>query len=220
MVNYAVDPAALERYLPRGVEIDLFEGRTFVSLVGFLFLDTRLLGVPVPFHRHFEEFNLRFYVRRKVDGETRRGVVFVQEIVPKSAIAWTARTFYNERYVAMPMRHEISERQIEFGWRRDGVWEGLSARPTGENALPPEGSQPRFITEHYWGYAAQRDGSTMEYRVEHPPWRVRPVVDIETDLDAKALYGEEFVGALAAEPVSAFVAEGSAVSVRWPQRCA
>ena len=65
MLNYIVDPALIKRLIPAGTEIDYENGETFVSVVGFLFLDTRLLGVPIPLHRDFEEVNLRFYVRRK-----------------------------------------------------------------------------------------------------------------------------------------------------------
>ena len=35
----------------------------YVSLVGFMFKNTRLLNIPIPFHTDFEEVNLRFYVK-------------------------------------------------------------------------------------------------------------------------------------------------------------
>lgn len=219
MINYVVEPAALKRYLPRGVEIDFFEGRTFVSLVGFLFLNTRLLGVPVPLHRNFEEVNLRFYVRRRVGDEVRRGVVFVKEIVPKAAIAWTARMAYNERYVAMPMRHEVAAQRVSYGWRRDGVWESISGRPAGEPEMAAAGSEEEFISEHYWGYAAQRNGSTLEYRVEHPRWCVQIIEDPRIDLNTTGLYGAEFKQILGQCPTSAFLADGSEVAVLRPTRC-
>ena len=44
----------------------------YVSLVGFRFLNTRVLGVSIPFHRDFDEVNLRFYVRRNIGSEVRR----------------------------------------------------------------------------------------------------------------------------------------------------
>lgn len=218
MVNYEVDPQVLEPWIPRGVELDFFEGRTYVSLVGFLFLDTRLLGFPIPFHRDFEEVNLRFYVRRRAGGEVRRGVVFIKEIVPRAAIAWTARTFYNERYVALPMRHEVSDSGARYEWRRGGRWSSLGVAFSGEPALADEGSEARFITEHYWGYAAQRDGGTVEYRVEHPSWRLWEGRDARVDIDVAALYGEPFAQTLGRPPTSAFVAEGSEVAVLRPTR--
>ena len=107
ILNYLVEPSLLGGLVPRGTELDAWQGRTYVSVVGFLFLNTRILGVPVPFHRHFEEVNLRFYVRREAEDGWRRGVVFVKELVPKRAIAWVARAVYNENYVAVPMGHEI-----------------------------------------------------------------------------------------------------------------
>src|SRR5690606_21017449 len=94
MVNYEVDPGVLAPLVPAGTEIDLFDGKCFVSLVAFMFLDTRVSDFLVPFHVNFEEVNLRFYVKRETEGEIRRGVVFVKEIVPRAAIAFVARSLY------------------------------------------------------------------------------------------------------------------------------
>jgi uncharacterized protein YqjF (DUF2071 family) len=224
MVNYEIDPAILASRVPRGTELDSPGGRTYVSVVGFQFLDTRLLGIPVPLHRDFEELNLRFYVRREAGGELRRGVVFVMEIVPRAAIAWVARTVYNENYVAMPMRHHVrlpvpgGDGRVEYSWRAGSRWNRVSARIAG----PPEPIAPNcheeFIAEHYWGYAAQRDGGSVEYEVEHPPWRVWRALDPVLDCDPARLYGEEFRAPLSAPPASAFVAEGSEIVVRRGRR--
>jgi uncharacterized protein len=107
MLNYEVDPRLIAPLVPPETEIDFENGETFLSVVGFLFLDTRLLGLPIPLHRDFEEVNLRFYVRRKSADTWRRGVVFIRELVPRRAIALVARAFYGENYVAVPMKHEI-----------------------------------------------------------------------------------------------------------------
>lgn len=218
MLNYEVDPALLASRVPAGTELDAHEGRTFVSIVGFLFLDTRVLGIPIPFHRNFEELNLRFYVRRRGPEGWRRGVVFVKELVPKPAIAWVARTLYNENYVAVPMRHEIRAGQIAYEWRQRDRWGRLAASIAGGPSLPACGSVEEFITEHYWGYAAQRRGGTVEYKVEHPQWRVWNAHEAVFDCDAAALYGAEFAAALAGPLASAFVAEGSPIVVRMGRR--
>src|SRR5579864_4477520 len=97
MLNYEIDPNLLREYVPAGVELDQWNGHTFMSLVGFSFLNTKVLGLPIPFHRNFEEVNLRFYVRRNTRNEIRRGVVFIKEIVPRWAIAFVARSVYGER---------------------------------------------------------------------------------------------------------------------------
>ena len=216
MLNYEVDRAILAPLVPRGVELDLWEGGALVSMVGFLFLDCRVLGVAIPFHRDFEEVNLRFYVLRKVDGVWRRGVVFVREIVPRFAIAAVARLFYNEPYLALPMRHEAPAHGGEFSyaWKFGGRWNSLGARTRGEPAPIAAGSAEEFIFEHYWGCTRQRDGGTMEYQVEHPAWRVWQTENSSLDCDAGALYGAAFTGPLRGKPHSAFVAEGSPVSVR------
>ena len=98
LLNYPCRREWLEPLVPAGTELDAWHGETLVSLVGFLFTDTRLLGVPVPFHRTFEEVNLRFYVRRPgPDGVMRRAVVFISELVPRFDMSLAAS--WNPSYV-------------------------------------------------------------------------------------------------------------------------
>ncbi|MFN7931518.1 MAG: DUF2071 domain-containing protein, partial [Blastocatellia bacterium] len=156
---------------------------------------------------------LRFYVRRKGAEGWQRGVVFVKEIVPKFAIATVARVCYNENYEAMPMRHQITSEAVAYSWRRGREWNGLQAQISGEAQPWEAGSEEEFITEHYWGYAKQRDGGTVEYRVEHPPWRVWRATGAAFECDIKGIYGADFESCLRAAPTSAFVAVGSAVTV-------
>src|SRR5689334_1903898 len=106
MINYEVDPGILAERTPRGTEIDTWNGRCFLSIVGFQFVDTHVLGIAIPFHRNFVEVNLRFYVRRVVGDEVRRGVVFIKELVPRRALAWVANLVYNENYQALAMSSE------------------------------------------------------------------------------------------------------------------
>jgi uncharacterized protein YqjF (DUF2071 family) len=219
MLNYQLDPRALAARVPAGCELDACAGRTYVSVVGFQFLDTRVRGVAIPFHRNFEEVNLRFYVRRKLDGQWRRGVVFVKELVPRWATATVARWVYGENYIALPMRHSVElavnagGSSASYQWRRGGGWEGLTARFAGEPKLAAEDSEHSFITEHYWGYAGGAGRASLEYQVEHPRWRVWEASWAELRCDVGSLYGAEFADALAGRPSTAFVVEGSAVTV-------
>ena len=226
MLNYSVAPELLRPYVPAGTELDNWRGTTYLSVVGFLFRRTRVLGVPVPFHRHFEEVNLRFYVRRTVAGEVRRGVTFIRELVPRIAIAAAARLAYNEPYVALPMRHAFGSMdeasgtfsRVQYDWRSGGSWSSLMVEPSGSgSALAPD-SLEEFITEHYWGYTPQRDGGTIEYRVEHPRWRVWQVRTASLTGDHREPYGEELAAAVAGVPNSAFLADGSPVAVYMPRR--
>jgi uncharacterized protein YqjF (DUF2071 family) len=216
MLNFAIDQKILEALVPAETELDFHDGQTFVSVVGFLFLDTRVLGLPIPFHRDFEEVNLRFYVRRKSAEEWRRGVVFVRELVPRAAIALVARTFYGEPYSALPMRHNLEHKAgrifAEYQWRRGRRWETLAMTASGEPRSAAEGSHEEFITEHYWGYTARPAGCS-EYRVEHPCWRLWTAETVKFDAEVATLYGPQFVETLAAPPVSAFIADGSNIQV-------
>jgi uncharacterized protein YqjF (DUF2071 family) len=221
MLQYEVDPHVLQPFVPRGTELDDWRGRTLVSLVGFRFLETRVLGAPIPCHRHFDEVNLRFYVRRRGPEGWRRAVVFLREIVPRQAIALVARLWYNEPYIALPMRHRITMDRategemghVRYEWLHEGRWAHLEVETEGAPTLPTPDSEEAFISEHYWGYTAQRDGGCLEYHVSHPPWRVWAVRQASLTCDASALYGAPFARVLGASPASAFLAEGSPVAV-------
>ena len=215
MLNYEIQPEILHSLVPSGTEIDTWNGKTFLSIVGFLFLKTKVRGIPIPFHRNFEEVNLRFYVRRTVEGETRRGVVFVKEFVPRFAIAATARLLYNEKYFSLPMDHAVDPGKgiFEYRWKSGKEWQSLQAKTSGGPQLLISGSQEEFISEHYWGYTAQKDGTTIEYRVEHPRWRVWQVNQSVLKCSVSAVYGPEYENAFRNPVSSAFVAEGSSVAV-------
>ena len=225
MLNYEIDPSLLTALVPRGTELDRWNDRTMVSVVGFRFLDTRVFGIPIPLHRDFDEINLRFYVRRRAADGWQRGVVFIREVVPRRLIALAARIGYNEPYVALPMRHDVQMEPAESGghglaryqWRQDR-WYTIEARTSGPSQPLEPGSEAEFITEHYWGYTRQRDGGTLEYRVDHPRWRIWNAESARLDCDVERTYGREFLSALRAAPTSAFVADGSAVTVYAGQR--
>jgi len=218
VLNYEIVPAVLKPFVPTGTELDFWDGKTFVSVVGFLFQNTRVRGISIPFHRNFEEVNLRFYVRRKMDDGWQRGVVFIKELVPRKAVTFVARTFYSENYSTLPMAHRIMRvrgeiKAASYTWRFNGSDNFLKVETRGAAQPLIEGSLQEFITEHYWGYVSQRDGSTMEYRVEHPRWRIWETQTAELLCDAAGLYGEIFGKCLERRPSSAFLADGSKVKV-------
>jgi uncharacterized protein len=214
LANYAVDPALLAPYLPAGTELDPWQGGHLVSLVGFQFLQTRVLGLAIPFHVNFVEFNLRFYVRRRVGEEWRRGVVFIKELVPRAAIAFVARVIYREPYSVRRMGYtlERTPEGIDCRYTFGADWIGVRADP---QPLPIEpGSAAEFITEHYFGYNRYSAQRTLEYGVEHPRWRQFAVRSFDLRCDVARLYGGAWRETLEAEPASAIFAEGSAVVVR------
>jgi uncharacterized protein YqjF (DUF2071 family) len=213
MLNYAVDPALLKQYVPAGTELDQFDGKTYVSLIGFEFNKTRVFGKAIPFHQSFEEVNLRFYVRRS----KRRGVAFIGELVPKVAVTAIARFLYGERYSCVTMAHRIDKSNggtiAEFSWGSGSDGCIISAQTSGDSNLPPEGSLSQFITEHYWGYAARQGGDTLEYQVEHPQWNVSDTKKAGFSGNAEKYFGPEFAKVLEKAPDATFLVEGSPVTV-------
>src|SRR3954451_1119922 len=156
MLNFRIDPELLAPHVPSGTELDFYHAETYVSVVGFLFYHTLVMGVPIPGHSNFEEVNLRFYVRKKSGDTWRRGVVFIRELVPKIAIAVTARVFYGEPYQALPMRSEVTDRDGEvnarYEWRRGAKWEFVALSGRGEAQTVAAGPHEEFLPEDSWGY--------------------------------------------------------------------
>lgn len=217
LVNYVIEPAVLLKYLPAKTELDTWNGRCYVSVVGFMFLHTKLLGFSIPFHRHFEEVNLRFYVKYKDGSAWKRGVVFIKEIVPKPALTFVANTVYKEHYQTLRMSHQWFEtherRFVKYAWEvnKQTNFIAVNASPNPEKIAV--GSEAEFITEHYWGYTKTSEKSTLEYEVRHPRWEVYQVTDFEVNVDFKANYGEDFAFLSDQKPFSVMLAEGSEVSV-------
>lgn len=216
MANYAIDPKLLKDHVPHLTQLDLHNGICYVSLVGFMFLNTRVMGIRVPFHIDFEEINLRYYVHHHDGRENKRGVGFIKEIVPKPALSFIANFLYKEKYVTLPTAHHWQETfldlNVQYKWKTHS-WNSLSvnAMPAAHEISP--GSDEEFILEHYWGYTKANNKITFEYKVEHPKWSVYPVNDFEIDVDFAGLYGKEFGFLKGENPVSVFLAEGSEISV-------
>lgn len=217
MANYKVDPKVLQPYMPYKTELDFYNNVCYVSLVGFMFKNTKILGVKVPGHVHFEEVNLRFYVRFKDENTWKRGVVFIKEIVPKHAITFVANTLYNEVYETRKMSHTWKEQQNElftsYRWKNKQDWFSFSV--TSEILAHPIAlnSETEFITEHYWGYNRTSAKKTTEYEVTHPKWNAYNVKSYTIDVDFAKEYGESFRFLNTAEPLSVLLAEGSPITV-------
>lgn len=218
MVNYKIDPTILEPLLPKYVSLDLYQNDCFVSMVGFMFDNTKLKGISVPLHTSFEEVNLRFYVKRTLnDGTVRRAVVFVKELVPKPILAWVAQTIYREPYFAVKMEHFAKENDdminVGYRWQEARHWNTMEVLASKSLASIQDGSIEQFITEHYWGYTRWNALITSEYEVKHPVWQIYPVKECSLAIDFKANYGEKFAFLNGLKPENVLLAKGSEVSV-------
>lgn len=222
MANYAVDPAILEQYLPSGVVLDTFHGNAYVSLVGFMFKQTSLFHIPIPFLGTFEEINLRFYVKRTEKDGVKRGVVFINETVPYKAVAWLANKLYKEHYMAIPTKHNImhtdTSKDIRYEWKIGKDWNHLAVKAVVESSPMLTGSIEEFIFEHYYGYTKINAQHTQEYQVNHPRWLVNNVLDHTINCDFRAMYGDAFAFLQQKQPDSVILAEGSPVTVKWKRK--
>jgi uncharacterized protein len=217
MVNYEVDPELLLPYLPAHTELDFFNDKCYISLVGFMFRDTKVWGLKWPFHVDFEEVNLRFYVKRRVGAETRRGVVFIKEIVSRPIITLMANAIYNEQYETMRMGNHlvVNDEHLEVGYRwKKGNWNTINVRVSSEKKKIAGGSKAEFITEHYWGYTAKNKNQSFEYAVEHPRWLVHEVKDLKLQCNFAQVYGDKYAFLNKRDPASVLMAEGSPILVR------
>ncbi len=215
MANYCVDQNILKKYLPHKTEFDLFNGNCYLSLVAFMFEKVKIKGFKIPFHANFEEVNLRFYVKHKSkEGEWKRGVVFIKEIVPKRAITFVANKVYNENYITMPMDHFWENKNdllhVKYNWGHKNCFSIEAKNKTLEIM---ENSPEEFITEHYWGYTKINETKTSEYNVRHPRWNVYPVNNYKIEVDFTDVYGKDFSFLKNAVPDSVFLAEGSEITV-------
>jgi uncharacterized protein len=222
MANYLIDREILMPYLPAGTELDLYKEKAVVSLVGFMFLNTRIFACPIPGFRNFEEINLRFYVTRREGGQIRRGVVFINETVPYAPVAWVANRLFREHYTVVPTCHQWemmgTQNHITYRWKYSGKWNAIGVKANAESYPMSAGSVEEFIFEHYYGYTRINERQTEEYSIKHPRWLVYPVLSYFIECDFGDVYGRNFGILNHIKPDSVLLAEGSAVAVDWRRR--
>ena len=217
IINYEMDPKILQKYVPNKTELDLWNKKCYISLIGFMFENVKVLGIKVPFHTDFEEVNLRFYVKRFENGILKRGTVFIKEIVPKPAITLVANTLYKEHYQTLPMRHlrtqNETSKSFRYEWKKSGKWNSVSMITSTATHEIEIGSKAEFITEHYFGYTQFNTTKTIEYEVTHPRWKQLQVENFEVDVDFQSVYGTDFAFLQDLKPASAFLAVGSKITI-------
>lgn len=219
MANYEIDPKILEPFVPKGVELDLYNGKAYVSLVGFMFKKTKLFNIPIPYFGTFEEINLRFYVIRKDGNQIKRGVVFINETIPYPIVAWMANKLYKEHYTVVPTRHSITNdfesKKVKFEWKINNSWNSINVEASNKSHNMKTGTLEKFIYEHYFGYTKIDENNTEEYRLQHPSWKINSVLETEIDCDFEAMYGKVFSVLNTKKPETVFIAEGSSVKIEW-----
>jgi hypothetical protein len=203
-ITYAVDPKVLLPYLPQGLNLDIIDGKAFVSFVAFEFNDVKVKGFKIPFHRKFPEINLRFYVNRN----GKRGVVFIKEFVPKH---------YNEPYSAVKMNHDLQKSEIELKVSHSicikSEWQNIEVVAENKPFTPSINSTEHYFKEHEIGFGKDKKGNTLEYKVEHPIWEIYPIKKIESTICFEKTYGKEWAFLDSEKPFSTLLAKGSKIKV-------
>jgi uncharacterized protein YqjF (DUF2071 family) len=219
MINYEIDPEILTGYLPPHTELDNFNGKHYVSLVGFLFKDSKVKGIIVPYHRTFEEITLRFYVRHiGPDGILKRGVVLIKEIATKKISAPVAGKIFGENQEACDTRHLWSNPtedkvSVEYMWKRTADWDWISVTATGVSYFPKQKTEEQFITERNRVYSKGKKDTTTVYNVEHSNWRIHTVHYSDINCNFEKNFGKDFAYLNKAKPASVFLADGSAITM-------
>lgn len=219
MANYVVPQTLLQPYLPKGLELDLYNGEAYISLVGFLFKNTKLFTIPIPYFGTFEEVNLRFYVIRKEGNRIKRGVVFINETVPYKIVAWIANKLYHESYTTVKTKHQWNftktTKQINYNWKVGKDWNSIGVEAQLTVSEIQSNTIEEFIFEHYIGYAKLNEHETEEYNLYHSSWKINKVVKHSINCDFEKMYGSQFELLNLLSPQSVLIAEGSGVSVNW-----
>ena len=219
MANYEIDSEVLKPFLPKGVEIDLFNNKCYISLVGFMFKNTKIFNIPIPFFGNFEEINLRFYVVKKEKNKIKRGVVFINETIPYPIVAWVANKLYKEHYTVVPTKHQFKKEKnfsnINFDWQLNKKWNSINVSYSEEVKEMENESLEKFIYEHYYGYTKVNNNETIEYKLQHPSWQTHTVLNYKITCDFEAMYGKAFSILNQTQPKAVFIAKGSSVGIEW-----
>ncbi len=217
MANFAVPPEILLPFVPAKTELDFFEGDAYISLVGLMFLNTRIFGLSIPYHNNFEEVNLRFYVRHNERGNWTRGVVFIKEIVPRQAVAFFANNLYYEKYITLKMKHfhleNVEYSETGYEWLHQNKWHSFSAKAAKKSTRIRLGTSEEFLADHYYGFSKYNDTKTYIYQVDHPVWETFKVLDYSIDCDFGSLYGERFSFLNKIAPRTVLMTQGSQIKI-------
>lgn len=182
-MHWPFAPEMVQPYLPRGLEIDTFNGVAWVGLTPFTISNFALTPLPpIPGASSFHELNLRTYAH--VNGVP--GVWFFTLEASKLLPVIGARTFYWLDYRHSDMIFRTKGDRLEFiAHREDKINADFEAEWIPGEALPmPEtDSLDFFLVERYALFAA-RENQLMQARIYHTPWELHSaeLISFETTM--------------------------------------
>ena len=226
ILSWPIEDGRLLPLLPKGLALDRWRGKCYISLVCLFMESLRVLGLPtVP--RKFAELNLRFYVRPAHGSDDRKGVIFLRQTVSSRLVAFAGRVFFREPMLAAPMTYKCEppewenrrdRQRVYYRWIDGGHDAGLRVTAGSESYFAEPGSLDEFLTHRYWGHNRTSTGRLRAYRISREPWPLVPVIDHELKCDPESLYGPEIADVIAGPPASVLLALGSKSQVHLPTK--
>ena len=184
--HWRVEADALRPLIPRGLELETFDGSCWLGVVPFWMEGVAWRRLPpLPGAGAFCELNVRTYVRC---GETSGVYFFSLDAANRLAVA-AARALFSLPYYYAKMRIERRGEQIDYRSRRtigDAEFVG-SYSPVGEMYTAQPGTLDHFLTERYRLFAERR-GRIVRADVHHQPWPLQPATaEIEVNTVSRPL---------------------------------
>jgi uncharacterized protein YqjF (DUF2071 family) len=187
--HWPLKPAALRRFVPSGVALDLFDGAAWLGITAFVVADARIRGVPaLPGVSTFAEVNVRTYVT----ADDKPGVLFLSLDAASLAAVLGARAWFRLPYFSATGHAEWRAGSWWFRSRRDhpgAVRARFSARYRGarRRRLPGGAALTRWLVERYCLYCGA-DGTLLRAEIHHGPWPIEPAdADIKKNTLGEAL---------------------------------
>ncbi len=161
------------RLVPEPLELDTYDGQTYVGLVPF-----RMSGVmrrpwpDLPWLSAFPEVNVRLYV--SLDGKP--GVWFLSLDAPNPLAVWAAQNLFHLPYYRADIDFARAGERFDYRCRRRdaGPELAMSYGPTGEAYEARAGTLEHWLTERYCLYAKSPSGAVYCCDVQHVPWPLQP----------------------------------------------
>ena len=218
--TFEADETLLNKFLPRGTELNTWHGKYLISIVAFMFSKPAILNISAPFYRSFEEINLRFYVRYKENDQWKKGVVFIKEIAPARIIGLTAGWLYQENFIYLPLKHKFYANNkcqyISYSCKVKNQWGHLNMVCSSKDNEPGSERVQTFVRDHYWGYTKKSNNNTAEFLIEHRLWKIYQATDYDLNLNIGEIYGKDFTDLFLQKPISVILMDGSFTKVSWP----
>jgi uncharacterized protein YqjF (DUF2071 family) len=169
--HWPVPLSALAPLVPAGLEVQEFDGTSWVGLVPFRMEDVMLRGLPgLPWLSRFAEMNLRLYV--VADGKP--GVWFVSLDAARLPAVWAARRFLHLPYFLADMQVSVAGRHVTYRSLRTHSNARVALRvryePTSAVFEARPGTLEHFLTARYCLYTQYPDKGLRRLEIHHPPW--------------------------------------------------